>query len=55
VARTPTSEILATIEEVKRMQGGLVALTRAVEELANRLVKIESRLNAADETSGSKP
>jgi hypothetical protein len=44
MARTPTSEILQTIQAVKQMQADLTTLTRIVETLGERLEKLEARL-----------
>ncbi len=43
MARTPTSEILVAIQEVKRLQQALDALTGAVEKLADRVLQLEQR------------
>jgi hypothetical protein len=44
VARTPVSEIVATIDEVKRIQGQVAGLIDAIERLALRVETIERRL-----------
>lgn len=48
MARTPISEILATIEVVKTMQQTLAQLTQVVENLGGRVLKLEQRLDGKD-------
>ncbi len=45
MARTPTSEILLTIQAVKQMQADLATLTQIVETIGERLVRLEARLD----------
>jgi hypothetical protein len=47
MARTPTSEILLTIQAVKQMQADLMTLAKVVERIGERLLQLESRLDAA--------
>jgi hypothetical protein len=44
MARTPTSEILLTIQAVKQMQADLSILTKIVESIGERLERLEARL-----------
>lgn len=44
MARTPTSEIVLTIQAVKQMQTDLATLTQVVETFGERLVRLEARL-----------
>jgi hypothetical protein len=44
MARTPTSEILQTIQAVKQMQADLTTLTRIVETLGERIERLEAGL-----------
>ena len=55
MARTPTSEILLTIQAVKQMQADLTTLTQIVESIGARLEQLEARLDAArdDQSTGS--
>jgi ubiquinone biosynthesis protein UbiJ len=46
MARTPTSEILLTIQAVKQMQADLSTLTKIVESLGERLERLEARLES---------
>ena len=46
MARTPTSEILLTIQAVKQMQADLTTLTKIVESIGERLERLEQRLEA---------
>jgi len=46
MARTPTSEILLTIQAVKQMQADLSILTKIVESFGERLERLEARLDA---------
>jgi hypothetical protein len=48
MARTPISEIVATIEVVKTMQQTLAQLTQVVENLGGRVLKLEQRLDGKD-------
>lgn len=45
MARTPTSEILLTIQAVKQMQADLSTLTKIVELLGERLERLEGKLD----------
>ena len=47
MARTPTSEILLTIQAVKQMQADLTTLTKIVESLGERLERLEARLETS--------
>ena len=57
MARTPTSEILLTIQAVKQMQADLTTLTRIVESIGARLEQLEARLDASpgDEVTDPPP
>ena len=46
MARTPTSEILLTIQAVKQMQLDLATLAKVVESLGERVVQLETRADA---------
>ena len=46
MASTPTSEIVRTIQAVKRLQADLKNLARAVEIIGDRLARLETRLDA---------
>jgi hypothetical protein len=45
MARTPTNEILLTIQVVKQMQADLTTLAKVVETIGERLVQLEIRLD----------
>ena len=47
MAHTPTSEILLTIQAVKQMQTDLMTLAKVVETIGERLVQLETRLDAS--------
>ena len=47
MARTPTSEILLTIEAVKQIQVDLTTLARVVETIGERLVRLELRFDSS--------
>lgn len=47
MARTPPSQLLATIEDVKEIQQSLIILKQIAERLADRMDSIERRLAAA--------
>ena len=47
MARTPTDEILLTIQAVKQMQADLTTLAKVVETIGERLVRLETRLDLA--------
>lgn len=47
MARTPTSEILLTIQAVKQIQVDLTTLAKVVESLGERLVQLEMRMDAS--------
>jgi hypothetical protein len=47
MARTPTSEILLTIQAVKQMQADLTTLAKVVERIGERLVQLEARLDSS--------
>lgn len=47
MARTPTSEILLTIQAVKQMQADLRSLAQIVEAIGERLARLETRLDDA--------
>ena len=46
MARTPTSEILLTIQAVKQLQFDLTTLAGVVESIGERLVQLEARVDA---------
>ena len=45
MARTPPSEILLTIQAVKQMQVDLTTLTKVVERLGERLIRLEMKVD----------
>ena len=45
MARTPTSEILLTVQAVKQMQADLTTLAKVVEIIGERLTQLETRLD----------
>jgi hypothetical protein len=45
MARTPTSEILLTIQAVKQIQVDLTTLAKVVETIGERLVQLELRVD----------
>lgn len=47
MARTPTSEILLTIQAVKQIQVDLTTLAKVVETIGERLVQLELRADPA--------
>jgi hypothetical protein len=47
MARTPTSEILQTIQAVRQMQAELTSLVQVVEAIGERLAHLETRLDAS--------
>ncbi len=47
MGRTPTSEILLTIQAVKQMQADLTSLAQVVEAIGERLTRLERRLDAS--------
>ena len=49
MARTPTSEILLTIQAVKQLQRDLTTLAKVVESIGERLVQLEARADASRE------
>jgi division protein CdvB (Snf7/Vps24/ESCRT-III family) len=50
LAKTPVSAIVATIEEVQRIQGQLIRLAEAVERLTQRLDVMETQIQGAAKT-----
>jgi hypothetical protein len=48
MARTPTSEILLTIQAVKQLQVDLTTLAKVVEKIGERLVQLENRMDASE-------
>jgi hypothetical protein len=44
MARTPISEMLLTVQAVKQMQADLATLTKVVESIGERLLRLETRL-----------
>jgi len=46
MARTPPSEILLTIQAVKKMQAELTGLVQVVEAIGERLTQLETRIDA---------
>jgi hypothetical protein len=49
MARTPTSEILLTIQAVKQIQVELMTLVQVIEAIGERLAQLETRLDARKE------
>jgi hypothetical protein len=47
MARTPTSEILLTIQAVKQIQVDLTTLAKVVETIGERLVQLELRVDTS--------
>ena len=45
MSRTPTTEILLTIQAVKQMQVELRSLAQIVEAIGERLARLEARLD----------
>jgi hypothetical protein len=52
MARTPTSEILLTIQAVKQLQVDLTTLAKVVETIGERLVQLEMRADAPRNLEG---
>jgi hypothetical protein len=52
MGRTPTSEILLTIQAVKQLQVDLTTLAKVVESIGERLVQLEMRANAPRDLEG---
>jgi hypothetical protein len=50
MARTPTSEILLTIQAVKQIQVDLAKLAKVVESIGERLVRLEARISVSDKS-----
>lgn len=48
MARTPTSEILLTIQAVKQMQVDMAALAKVIEKIGERVVALEARGHGAE-------
>lgn len=47
MARTPTSEILLTIQAVKQIRVDLTTLARVVETIGERLVQLELQVDSS--------
>ena len=45
MTRTPTSEILITIQAVKQMQVDMTALAKIVEKIGERVMLLEARVD----------
>ena len=47
MTRTPTSEILITMQVVKQMQVDMTALAKVVEKIGERVMLLEARVDSA--------
>lgn len=47
MTRTPTSEIIITIQAVKQLQVDMAALAKVVEKIGERVMLLEARANGS--------